>query len=110
VGSRYGWVVGLTHRLFSHFLGFHLEGDLEYTEVVRPEGIVAQVSFFGEHPTWTFTFEPVEDGTKLTAQGAWHIGVPAVGKPLEGLMVREHREMVDTMLANVKAGVEGTTA
>lgn len=101
---------GSSARLFSHFLGFHLEGGLEYTEVVRPERIVAKVSFFAEHPTWTFTFEPVDDGAKLTATGEWHIGVPAVGKPLEGLMVREHQEFVETMLTNVKDGVEGTTA
>jgi uncharacterized protein YndB with AHSA1/START domain len=100
---------GSSARLYSHFLGFHLEGDLVYTEVVRPERIVAKVSFFAEHPTWTFTFEPGDDGAKLTVTGEWHVGVPAVGKPLEGMMVREHRGMVDTMLANVQAGVEGTT-
>jgi uncharacterized protein YndB with AHSA1/START domain len=100
---------GSSARLYSHFLGFHVEGGLEYTEVVRPERIVAKVSFFAEHPTWTFTFEPVDEGTKLTVTGEWHIAVPAVGKPLEGMMVRGHREMVDMMLANVKAGVEGTT-
>jgi uncharacterized protein YndB with AHSA1/START domain len=98
---------GSSARLFSHFLGFHLEGGPEYTEVVRPKRIVAKVSFFGEHPTWTFTFEPVDDGTKLTVQGEWHIGVPAVGKTLEGLMVREHREMVDTMLATSRPGWRG---
>jgi uncharacterized protein YndB with AHSA1/START domain len=102
--------IGSSARLFSHFLGFHLEGSLEYTEVVRPERIVAKVSFFAEHPTWTFTFEPVDDRVKLTVQGEWHVGVPAVGRPLEGLMVREHKEMVETMLTNVKDGVEGTSA
>jgi uncharacterized protein YndB with AHSA1/START domain len=101
---------GSSARLFSHFLGFHLEGSLEYTEVVRPERIVAKVSFFAEHPTWTFTFEPVDDRVKLTVQGEWHVGVPAVGRPLEGLMVREHKEIVETMLTNVKDGVEGTSA
>jgi uncharacterized protein YndB with AHSA1/START domain len=102
--------IGSSARLFTHFLGFHMEGGLEYTEVVRPERIVAKVSFFAENPTWTFTFEPVDDGVKLTVRGEWHIGVPAVGRPLEGLMVREHKEFVETMLTNVKDGVEGTTA
>jgi uncharacterized protein YndB with AHSA1/START domain len=102
--------VGSSARLYSHFLGFHLEGGLEYTEVVRPERIVAKVSFFAEHPVWTFTFEPVDDGVRFTVQGEWHVGVPAVGKPLEGLMVREHQEFVEAMLTNVKTGVEGTAA
>lgn len=101
---------GSTARIWTHVLGFHMEMGLEYTEVVRPERIVAEVKSFGEKPVWTFTFEPVEGGTKLTAQGEWHVKVPAVGKPIEGLMVREHQDFLETMLDNVKAGVEGKTA
>lgn len=101
---------GSSARIYSHFLGFHLEGGLEYRDVVRPERIVAKVRFFGEHPIWTFTFEPAGDGARMTVQGEWHVAIPVAGKPLEGLLVREHRQMADTMLANVKAGVEGTTA
>jgi uncharacterized protein YndB with AHSA1/START domain len=102
--------VGSSARIFTHLLGFHIEMGLEYTEVVRPERIVAKVTSFTEKPTWTFTFEPVDDGVRFTVQGEWHVGVPAVGKPMEGLMVREHKEFVETMLTNVKTGVEGTAA
>ena len=48
--------VGTSARLWTHLLGFHLEGSLRITEVVRPERIVAQVDFFAEKPTWRFTF------------------------------------------------------
>jgi uncharacterized protein YndB with AHSA1/START domain len=102
---------GSSAQLYAHFLGFHLAMGLEYTEVVRPERIIAKVtSFTPDRPTWTFTFEPVEAGTKLTVQGEWHIKVPAVGGPMEGLMAREHKDFVEIMLTNVKSGVEGTTA
>ncbi len=59
--------VGTSARIWSHFLGFHVEGGLEYTEVTRPGQIVIEVDFFMEHPTWTFTFEPEDGATKVTA-------------------------------------------
>jgi uncharacterized protein YndB with AHSA1/START domain len=101
--------VGSSARIWTHFLGFHMEGGLEYTEVVRPERIRAEVGFAMEHPTWTFTFEPVDDGTKLTARGEWHVKVPAVGRTFERLMVKEHKEFLEQMLAKVKAELEAQT-
>lgn len=98
--------VGSTARIWSHFLGFHLEGGLEYTEVTRPERIVIKVSFFMEHPTWTFTFEPVDGGTKVTGQGAWHVRAPAMGGTLERMMVKEHEPFLDGMLASLKSDLE----
>ena len=97
---------GSTARLWSHFLGFHLEGGLEYVEVTRPDRIVLKVSFFLENPTWTFTFEPVDGGTKVTGQGEWHLGVPAVGSRYESMMAKEHKPLLKDMLADMKAAVE----
>jgi uncharacterized protein YndB with AHSA1/START domain len=102
--------VGTSCRLWTHLLGFHVEGGLEYTEVVRPERIVAQVTFFGEHPTWTFTFEPVAGGTRMTGTGEWNVRVPLVGKPYEKLVVKEHVPMLESMLGNVKTGMEARAA
>lgn len=102
--------VGTTARIWSHFLGFHIEGGLEYKEVIRPERIVIGVSFFMEHPTWTFTFEPVDGGTTLTAQGEWHVKLPAVGGSLESMMAKEHEPFLDSMLADLKAAVEEQVA
>ena len=98
--------VGSSARIWTHFLGFHMEGGMEYTEVVRPERITAEVGFAMEHPTWTFTFEPTDGGTTLTARGEWHVKVPAVGRPFERLMVKEHEEFLEQLLAKVKADVE----
>jgi uncharacterized protein YndB with AHSA1/START domain len=98
--------VGTSASIWSHFLGFHLAGKLEYTEVTKPERFVIGVSFFMEHPKWTFTFEPADGGTKVTVQGEWHYQVPAVGKPLESMMAKSHEQFVDPMLANLKAAME----
>lgn len=98
--------VGSTARIWTHVLGFHMEGRLEYTEVLRPERIEATVGFALEHPTWTFTFEPVESGTKLTAQGEWHVRVPAVGRAFEKRMAKEHEEFLERLLAQVKDELE----
>jgi uncharacterized protein YndB with AHSA1/START domain len=102
--------VGTSARLFSHVLGFHIEGGLEYTEVVPDERIVAQVHFFAEKPTWTFTFAPSDGGTLLTVTGEWNVSVPLVGRPIEGMMVKEHEPFVEAMLANIKAQVEARSA
>lgn len=102
--------VGTSARMFTHLLGFHMEGGLEYTEVVPGERIVAQVHFFGEKPTWTFTLEPVDGGVKVTGTGEWTLKVPVVGRPIEGMMVKEHEPFLEELLANLKTQVEAKTA
>ncbi len=102
--------VGTSARLFSHFLAIHLEGTIEYTEVVPNERILAKVHFFGESPTWAFTFEPSDAGTKLTAEGEWHVKVPVVGKRVEGMMVKGHEEGLESLLATVKSRLEAEAA
>jgi uncharacterized protein YndB with AHSA1/START domain len=102
--------VGTKARIWTHVLVFHLEGTIEYTEVVRPQRIKAEVGFAVEHPTWTFTFEPAGSGTKLTGQGEWHVGIPAVGKALESRMAKEHDGFLEQLLARVKDQVETAAA
>ncbi|MGN6242163.1 MAG: SRPBCC family protein [Motilibacteraceae bacterium] len=98
--------VGTTAKMWSHFLGFHLEGSLEYTEVVRPERITITVGFAIEHPTWTFTFAPGDGGTELTAQGEWHSSLPVVGPTFEKQMAKEHEDFLEQLLAKAKGAVE----
>lgn len=102
--------VGTSARLYTHVLGFHVEGGVEYTEVIPGHRIVAQVHFFAEKPTWTFTFEPVDGGTKVTAEGEWNVKLPVAGKPIERMMVKEHEPYVEATLANLKTQVEAKTA
>jgi uncharacterized protein YndB with AHSA1/START domain len=102
--------VGSSLRMYGHFVGIHVEGTVEYTEVVRPRRIVATVGFGREHPTWAFTFDPVDGGTRLTAEGEWHVNVPGVGRPIEGLIAKEHEEALEAMLTKIKAQVEAGVA
>jgi uncharacterized protein YndB with AHSA1/START domain len=101
---------GTTARIWYHFLGFHLEGGLEYKEVTRPERIVIEVNFFMEHPTWTFTFEPKDEGTMVTIQGEWHLKAPIVGGTYEKLMAKDHEPFLDTMLSTMKAHLQTSAA
>lgn len=98
--------VGNSARLFARFLAFVMEGTVEYTSVVPNERIVADVHFFVENPRWVFTFEPVEGGTKFTAEGEWHASVPAVGERHDEMMVKSHEKELESMLATVKSRLE----
>lgn len=102
--------VGSSAVLFSHFLALHMEGSVEYTDVVPNERIVADVQFTGEKPTWVFSFEPAGEGTRLTAEGEWHVKVPGLGKPLEGMLAKGHEGGLESLLATVKARVEAEAA
>ncbi len=102
--------VGTSARMHTHLLGFHVEGGVEYTEVIPGQRIVALVHFFAEKPTWRFTFEPADGGTTVTAEGEWIVKVPVVGKRIEGMMVKEHEPYLEAMLANLKTQVEVKTA
>jgi len=100
--------VGTSARIFSHAFGFHIEGGLEYTEVVPNERIVAQVHFFAEKPTWTFTFQAADGDTTVTAVGEWELKVPVVGKPIEHMMVKEHEPFLEGILEHLKTKAEAT--
>lgn len=99
--------VGTSAQWFSKLLGVHIEGRIEYTEVVPDERIVA-VSTTG--PVWTFTFAPRDGGTEFTLDCEWHVQVPVVGAPLEDLTVKLSEGGIDQMVVNVKARVEGSEA
>ncbi len=100
--------VGTSATIYSHVLAIHLEGKVEYTDVVPNERIVAKVSLVGEKPTWTFTFASSDGGTTLTAEAEWHVNVPAVGGSIEKMMVKEHEAELEGWLANVRAALEAS--
>lgn len=104
--------VGTSARMYTHILAPHVEGGIEYTEVVPNERIVAQVVDFlvVDEPTWTFTFKPVKGGTKVTATGEWVVKVPVLGTRIESMMAKGHGPMLDKLLANLKTQVEAMVA
>jgi uncharacterized protein YndB with AHSA1/START domain len=98
--------VGSSTHAYVHALGIHFEGTVKYTEVVANERIVAKVSFPGEHPTWTFAFEPLDGGTRLTMRAEWHVKAPVVGRIMDEIKAREHGSMAEQWLEAVKNRVE----
>lgn len=76
-----------------------MEGTVEYTEVVPNERIVAKIHWFGESPTWVFSFEPAKGGTKLTAEGEWQVKASVVGTRVEGMVVKGHQKPIEDLLA-----------
>ena len=100
--------VGSSARIYTHELGLHFEGIAEIVEVVGNQRVVVKVTFGPESPLWTFSFEPVEGGTKLAAEGEWHVDIPGVGKPIGNLIAKSHTEFLEAMLANIKADLEAT--
>lgn len=98
--------VGTSARVYTHWLGVHMEGVIEIVEVVPNARIAAQASFGPEGPLWTFTVEPVDGGTRLTGQGEWHTNVPGVGRRLETWAAASHEEFLDGLLASAKQRVE----
>lgn len=98
--------VGTSARIYTHGLGLHMEGVIEYTEVVPNERIVAVVTFGPEKPKWTFRFAAVDAGTEVTAQGEWHIKIPGVGGPLEDWMAKSHAKFLEEGLEHIKSRVE----
>jgi uncharacterized protein YndB with AHSA1/START domain len=98
--------VGSSTNASLHGLGIRFEGTVEYTEVFASERIVAQVSFPGEHPTWTFTFEPWDGGTRLTMRAEWHVKAPVVGRIMDVIKAREHGSIAEQWLEAVKNPLE----
>ncbi len=102
--------VGTSARLFGHFFVIHMEGTIEYTDVVPNERIDADIHWVGESPSWVFTFESADDATTLTAEAEWDVKVPVVGKRIEGMMVKGHEEGLEGLLETVKSRVESEVA
>lgn len=102
--------VGSSARIYTHDLGLHFEGVVEFTEVVPNQRIVAKVTFGPETPTWTFTFEPLDAATTFTAEGEWHVNIPAVGGPVEEMIAKSHKKWLEEGLDTLKDTLEAVPA
>lgn len=97
--------VGSSARWFTHTLGIHSEGVIEFTGVVPNQRIEAKSS---AGPIFVFAFDADDGATKLTLDAEWHLPVPVVGPPVEALIMKRSEKDGVAMLANIKAQVEGT--
>ena len=84
--------------------GMRFNGSSVHTEYVVNERTVAQST--GIDSTITWTYEPEDGGTKMTALTEYKIPVPLLGKMAEAFIVKMNENESDTILANLKARLE----
>ncbi|MFC1923693.1 SRPBCC family protein [Chloroflexota bacterium] len=84
--------------------GMRFNGSSVHTEYVVNERTVAQST--GIESTITWTYEPEDGGTKMTALTEYKIPVPLLGKMAEAFIVKMNENESATILANLKARLE----
>lgn len=98
VGSYFRW----TYKM----AGLSFEGESTATEHIPNERLVSQ-SKGGIVSTWTWTFAPHDDGTKVNLVIEYTVPIPVLGKLAEKLVLRQNEREADQAMANVKAKMEG---
>ncbi len=97
--------VGSTSRWTYKVLGIRLEGTGVCTEYVPNERLVTE-SKGGVVSTWTYTFEPHEEGTRLTLVIDYTVPIPVLGKFAEALVLGQIEREADLATASLKAILE----
>ena len=98
VGTHFRW----TYKM----VGIRFEGETTTTEYVANKRVVTQ-SKGGISSTWTFTYEPHAEGTKLTLTVDYSIPIPVIGKIAESLVLKQNEREANLAITNVKEKVEG---
>lgn len=97
VGSRYRWVYKMA--------GLPFEGESIATEYVPNQRLVDQ-SKGGINSTWTWTFAPEGEGTRVNLAIEYTVPIPVLGKLAEALVLRQNEREADLALVNIKARME----
>ena len=58
----------------------------------------------------TWTLEPVDDGTRFTADAEYKVPIPLLGKLAEAVIVRQNEQEFITVCENLKSRMELETA
>ena len=97
-GYNFGWVYKMA--------GMRIEGASENTQNI-PNQLVVTRSKKGIESTFKWTYKPEAGGTRLTVEVEYIIPVPLLGKLAEAVIVKLNEHEADTLLANLKARMEG---
>ena len=96
-GRNYNWVYKMA--------GIRLNGSTETTEFVENERIVTKSSG-GVESTFTYTYKPEGEGTRLTMELEYVVPVPVIGKLAEGFILKTNEREADTVMGNLKGRLE----
>jgi len=99
-GHRYSWVYRIAGR--------RVEGTSETTEFIPNKRIVDK-SVKGVPSTFIWSFEPQNNGTKLTLEIEYLITTPVLGMIVEAFLIRTNERQAGICLANMKAKMEVLT-
>jgi hypothetical protein len=86
--------------------GLPLKGESEVLEYTHNQRYVTK-SKGGIVSTWTWTFSPEDNGTRLNVVVEYTMPVPVLGKVGERLALGQIEREADLAAANIKAILEG---
>jgi uncharacterized membrane protein len=97
VGTHFRWVYKMA--------GLRFEGETKVIEHIRNKKIVTQTKG-GIQSTWTFTFEPQGQVTRVSIKVDYRIPVPVLGKLAEALVLKQNEREASMALSNIKERME----
>lgn len=97
VGSRFKWVYKMA--------GIRFNGETTTIEYVPNQRIVVQ-SKVGINSKWSWTFEPYNNGTRLSLVVEYTIPIPVLGKLAEAVVLKQNEKEADAATVNIKAKME----
>ena len=97
-GYRYDWVYKMA--------GMRFEGQTETTEVIQNQRVVAK-NESGIPSTFIWTYQPEDGGTRVTVNVDYTVPGAALGKLAEPIIHKMNEHEGETLLANLKARMEG---
>lgn len=97
-GKRLRW----TYKM----AGMRFDGASADVEWVANRRLVTR-STGGIDSTVTWTFEPAEGTTRVRFRADYRVPVPLLGRLAEPFIVRQNEHEAETLLANLKARMEG---
>jgi len=86
--------------------GILLDGESTYTEYIPNKRVVTE-SKGGVKSTFTFDFEPHNDGTVLKLVIEYNIPIPVIGKLGEAVLFKRNEREADLAMTNIKEILEG---
>ena len=98
--------LGKSHRWTYKMAGILLEGESTFTEHTPNKRVVLE-SKGGVKSTFTFDFEPHNDGTMLKLVIEYNIPIPVLGKIGETILLKRNEREIDLAMNNIKEILEG---
>jgi uncharacterized membrane protein len=97
--------VGTHFRWDYKMAGLHFHGDSDRIEDIEEKKIVDRTKGDIES-TWTYSFEPLGESTRLNLDIDYKIPVPVLGKLAEKAMLKHNEREAEQSLLNIKEKLE----